>query len=141
MADGLVELTDVDPTLAELTGESLPWTNGRSLLPILTGQTDPARHRDHVRCEYYDALNMCLPQEPSRHTPCWATMYRDDRHKLVTYHGLGHGELYDLDHDPQELTNLWEEPCAAALGADLVQQSFDATVAARDPGPDQIGRF
>ena len=70
VADGLVELTDVAPTLAELAGEPLPWTNGRSLLPILTGDADPVRHRDHVRCEYYDALNMYLPQEPGRHTPC-----------------------------------------------------------------------
>ena len=141
VADGLVELTDVAPTLAELTGEPLEWTNGRSLLPILTGDANPARHRDHVRCEYYDALNMYLPQEPGRHTPCWATMYRDDRHKLVTYHGLDHGELYDLERDPQELTNLWDDPSAAALRADLTQRSFDATVAACDPGPAQIGRF
>ena len=141
VADGLVELTDVAPTLAELTGEPLAWTNGRSLLPILTGNADPARHHDHVRCEYYDALNMYLPQEPDRHTPCWATMYRDERHKLVSYHGLDYGELYDLEHDPLELTNLWEAPAAAALRASLTQNSFDATVAACDPGPDQIGRF
>ena len=100
VADGLVELTDLAPTLAELTGEPLAWTNGRSLLPILTGQADPARHHDYVRCEYYDALNMYLPQEPDRHTPCWATMYRDERHKLVSYHGLDYGELYDLERDP-----------------------------------------
>ena len=141
VADGLVELTDVAPTLAELTGEPLQWTNGRSLLPILTGDADPARHRGHVRSEYYDALNMYLPQEPGRHTPCWATMYRDDRHKLVSYHGLDYGELYDLERDPLELTNLWEAPAAAALRAKLTQNSFDATVAACDPGPAQIGRF
>ena len=106
MADGLVELTDVAPTLAELAGEPLSWTNGRSLLPILTGEADPARHRDYVRCKYYDALNMYLPQEPRRHTPCWATMYRDERHKLVNYHGLDYGELYDPERDPPELTNF-----------------------------------
>ena len=107
----------------------------RSLLPILTGNADPARHHDYVRTEYYDALNMYLPQEPGRHTPCWATMYRDERHKLVSYHGLDYGELYDLEHDPLELTNLWEAPAAAALRASLTQNSFDATVAACDPGP------
>ena len=40
VAGGLVELTDVAPTLAELTGEPLQWTNGRSLLPILTGDAN-----------------------------------------------------------------------------------------------------
>ena len=103
VADGLAELTDLAPTLAELAGEPLAWTHGRSLLPILTGAADPARHHDYVRTEYYDALNMYLPQEPDRHTPCWATMYRDERHKLVSYHGLDYGELYDLEHDPLEL--------------------------------------
>ena len=84
---------------------------------------------------------MFLPQEPDRHTPCWATMYRDERHKLVNYHGLAYGELYDLERDPNELTNLWEEPAAAALRAALTQQSFDTTVTVCDPGPDQTGRF
>ena len=84
---------------------------------------------------------MYLPQEPGRHTPCWATMYRDDRHKPVNYHGLDHGELYDLERDPQELSNLWEDRAAATLRADLTRKSFDATVAASDPGPAQIGRF
>lgn len=38
-------------------------------------------------------------------------------------------------------SNLWDEPSAAALRAELTQRSFDATVAACDPGPTQIGRF
>ena len=78
VADGLVELTDVAPTLTELTGEPLQWTNGRSLLPILTGQADPAHHRDHARCEYYDALTCCTcPRSwavtPRAGPPCTAT--------------------------------------------------------------------
>ena len=77
VADGLAELTDLAPTLAELTGEPLEWTNGRSLLPILTGEADPARHHDYVRCEYYDALNMYLPQSRAATRragpPCTAT--------------------------------------------------------------------
>ena len=141
MAEGLAELTDLAPTLAELAGLEPGWTHGRSLVPILTGKADPAHHRPFVRCEYYDALNMYLPQEPGRHTSCWATMYRDERHKLVNYHGLDHGELYDLDADPAEIDNLWEQPDAAVLRAALTQRSFDATVAACDPGPAQIGRF
>ena len=139
VADGLAELTDLAPTSAELAGEPLAWTHGRSLLPILTGNADPARHHDYVRC--YDALNMYLPQEPDRHTPRWATMYRDERRKLVSYHGLDYGELYDLERDPLEFINLWEEPTAATLRAELTQKNFDATVAACAPGPAQIGRF
>ena len=100
------------PTLAELTGQPLQWTNGRSLLPIPTGKAGPARHHDHVGCEYYDALNMYLSQSRAATRragpPCTATS-----HKLVNYHGLDHGELYDLEQDPRELTYLWDDPSAA----------------------------
>ena len=56
----------VAPTLAELTGEPLAWTNGRSLLAILTGEADPVRHREHVRCEYYDATVAACDPEPGQ---------------------------------------------------------------------------
>ena len=122
VADGLMELTDVAPTLAELTGEPLPWT----------------------RCEhydYYDVLNMYLPQPRSRAAtpPAGPPCTGDHRHKLVTYHGLGH--VYDLERDPLEVSNLWDDPSAATLRANLTQHSFDATMAACDPGLAQIGRF
>ena len=44
VANGIVELTDVAPTLAELTGEPLTWTNDRSLLPILVLHAPADRH-------------------------------------------------------------------------------------------------
>ena len=68
-------------------------------------------------------------------------MYRDERHKLVSYHGLDYGEMYDLERASLELTNLWEEPAPAALRAELTRGSVDATVAACGPGTHQIGRF
>ena len=54
--------------------------------------------------------------------------------KLVTYHGLGH--VYDLERDPLEVNSLWDDPSAATLRANLTQHSFDATMAACDPGPE-----
>ena len=36
---------------------------------------------------------------------------------------------HDLEKDPFELNNLWEEPAAAALRAELTQRSFDPIVA------------
>ncbi len=94
----LVELLDLAPTLLEATGLPIPaHMQGRSLLPLLTGQAEPDRHR-----EYHDAL--ALPGG-SR-----ATMLRDERHKLVVYHGQRLGELYDLRDDPDEFSNLWDDP-------------------------------
>ena len=38
-----------------------------------------------------------------------ATMFRDERYKLVCYHGHGVGELFDLHDDPSEFRNLWDD--------------------------------
>ena len=36
-------------------------------------------------------------------------MYRDERYKIVVYHGHEQGELYDLQEDPGEFKNLWDD--------------------------------
>ena len=34
-------------------------------------------------------------------------MYRDQNYKIVVYHGKDEGELYNLEEDPYEFNNLW----------------------------------
>ena len=127
-----LELTDKAPTLLELCGQEIPDNmTGKSLLPILTGQAPPDHHRAFVRCEYYDAL-----QAPDG---TLATMYRDRRHKLVVYHGREYGELYDLQEDPDEFDNQWENSAFTNIRADLMKRSFDASMLAMDRGPRRIG--
>ena len=51
----LVELVDLVPTLLEAAGINSPaGVQGRSLLPICKGNTDPSTHRSHVYSEYYN---------------------------------------------------------------------------------------
>ena len=131
-SDALVELTDLAPTLLEAAGEPVPdWMQGRSLLPMGTGSAPLDRHRDAVWCEYFDALDA---PDATR-----ATMYRRGRHKLVVYHGHGLGELYDLERDPGEFDNLWDDPHHAALKADLLLDSYAAAMAAVDVGTRRVG--
>ena len=66
-------------------------------------------------------------------------MLRDRRYKLVVYHGHGLGELYDLEQDPHEFDNLWDDPAMQSLKLDLLQRSFDAAMLAMDRGPRRIG--
>ena len=127
----LVELTDLAPTLLDLLGRPVPETmQGKSLAPILTGTRDPMQHRQHVRCEYFDAVD--LPDATA------ATMFRTERHKLVRYHNHGLGELYDLSTDPWEHENLWDAPEYVDVKLDLLQRSFDASIMALDKGPERI---
>lgn len=100
-------------------------------MPILTGAADANHHRDFVRCEYYDAVNM------PNHS--FATMYRDERYKLVVYHGHEDGELYDLAADPGEFDNLWHTPANQELKLALMKRSFDASMFSMDRGPRRVG--
>jgi arylsulfatase len=131
-SDALVELIDVAPTLLEAAGLKTPAEmQGRSLMPILTGRASADRHRDFVRSEFLDAL---AKPDATR-----ATMYRDARHKLVVYHGHARGELYDLQADPGEFDNLWEDPAHAGVKTELLKRSFDAAMQALDLGPERLG--
>ena len=141
VSQGLTELTDLAPTIAELAELPPIKSHGNSLLRILTGKADPARNHDHVRCEYYDALDMAAPNWQAPHVESWATMYRDDRWKLVVYHGLNFGELYDLEHDPDEFNNLWESANMRETKRMLMERSFAASVRATDIGPPLVGRY
>lgn len=142
VCDALVELTDLAPTLADIAHIDLPWTHGASLCPILDGTRPDFRPHDYVRCEYYDTLNMEFPDgDPARHRPGYATMYRDQRWKLNLFHGIDYGELYDLENDPDEFVNLWEDAAAQSIKCRLIKQSFDASIVITDPGATRIGRY
>ena len=50
-------------------------------------------------------------------------MVRDSRYKLVTYHGTGFGELFDLHTDPGEFDNRWHDAALADVRHDLLLQA------------------
>ena len=125
----LVELSDLAPTIYEAAGLEVPWwVQGRALTPQLQGRPDAGRA--YVRAEYRGAL--AFPD------PTHATMYRTRTHKLVTYHGKGIQELFDLEADPWEHHDLSRLPQHRDLLRDLSQESYDATVAAAPPEPARI---
>ncbi len=133
-SDALVELADIVPTLLDVV--DLPMSeniHGMSLRPILCGQADPGVHHDIVRCEYHDALDRPFASH--------ANMIRDGRYKLIVYHGHAIGELYDLQEDPHEFRNLWDEPSALSLKHELLKELFDAVMLATDEGQPRVGRY
>jgi arylsulfatase len=140
VSQALVELIDLAPTLLEMAAVPAPQRmQGRSLLPLLSAQSDPQRHRDAVRCEYYRALNPDVEGRDLDGT--YATMIRDQRYKLAVYHDRDAGELFDLQEDPGEFQNLWDDPGHSALRFELMKKNFDALAYAVDVGPKQVTRF
>ena len=140
-SDSLVELTDIAPTLCNIIDIDPGWVHSQSLLPILTGQSDPDHHRDFVRCEFYNVLDMNWNKGIGSPPSSYATMYRTKRYKLSVYHGNDYGELYDLENDPNEHNNLWEDPDTQNLKTKLIKDSFDTSIIIHDPGSTRIGRF
>jgi len=131
-SDALVQLLDIVPTLHEACGLDVPETmQGRSLLPILRGEADAKYHRDFVRSEYYDAIWM--------DDASYGSMYFDGRYKLNAYHNHDLGELYDLETDPGEFDNLWDNRDHLEMKAKLLKKSFDSAMMATDQYCQRIG--
>jgi len=126
----LVELGDLAATV--LHAVRLPHHPGmqcKSLWPLLIGEAAPDHFRDDVYSEYYNA--MPWHRSPQAH----ATMVRTDRYKLVVAHGLGSGELYDLEEDPRETRNLWNVPEFSGLKTQMLVRLCDRMAWTVDPLP------
>jgi arylsulfatase A-like enzyme len=132
VSPALVELLDLAPTLYDAAGVQTPsWVQGRSLKQVLSGQTE--EHREAVRCEFLGAI--AFPDQTH------ATMYRDRRWKLVTYHGKDRAELYDLETDPWEHHDLSELEEHREMLAKLQRRAFDLTVLAHPPDQPRVAPY
>ncbi|MBQ9080715.1 MAG: sulfatase-like hydrolase/transferase [Clostridia bacterium] len=132
---GITEYTDIAPTIAELCGVEFGDVHGHSLVRALTEEGEGIE-RDYVRCEYYQSC-----RGGKNPTQSYATMLRDKRYKLVVYHGVETGELYDLDTDPCEQHNLWFDEHYSELRFELLKKSFDISAVVQRPGQVRIGRY
>jgi arylsulfatase len=127
----LVEFVDLAPTLLDAVGlPPQPGVQGRSLWPILKGEADLAHHRDDVYCEYYNA-------NQRYEVPAHVTMVRTDRYKLSVAHGQGTGELYDLDEDPNETYNRWDDPAYREIKDEMMLRLCDRMAWTVDPLPER----
>jgi arylsulfatase A-like enzyme len=98
VVDTPVSLADLAPTVLDLTGAApLPHAEGRSLRPALLGQP--------LKTVPVFAMSM---ERQSRFTSIAVGHYAviDGKYKLVLHLGEKRRELFDLDTDPYELTDL-----------------------------------
>ncbi len=52
--------------------------------------------------------------------------YVNQRYKITVYRKFPYGELFDLEADPGEVNNLWDEPSAASLKSQLLHEFLQA---------------
>jgi arylsulfatase A-like enzyme len=118
----LVESIDIAPTLLEAAGIPVPWTmQGKSLDGILRGAAPADHHKDMVFCEFIDSMGKLYTPDHTR-----ATMTFDGRYKLVSYYGHNLFELFDLEEDPGEFDNLWDDPRYRDLRWEFYRKQNDA---------------
>jgi len=134
-SDALVETIDVAPTLMAACGLEVPGSmQGKSLLPLLAGQTDPHWHKSAVVSEYRDAMG-----GHADHTH--ASMVFDGRYKSIFYHGHDLAELFDSAEDPQEFENLWLHSDNDALKLKQMRKHMNALMATVDVGPPRFVNY
>lgn len=133
----LVETIDIAPTLLQATGLDIPYfIQGRSLHDLLTGKGDLDRHKEIVVTDFNDSLGTSTVDHYTQ-----ASMTFDGRYKLAVYHSHpGLGELYDLEADPGEFTNLWNDAAHASLKQRFIARHLDRMMGTIPPGIERISR-
>ena len=122
-----VQLFDLMPTIIELAGAEIPddrAIDARSLVSALRGDEfirGPLFWHFPAYLEGRDPESR-EPDRPFRCTPGGAV--RDGRWKLIEWYEDGGLELFDLDTDPGETTNLAEEEPETAARLKAMLHAF-----------------
>ena len=89
---------------------------GESLTPLFAGNN--AEWRDQLYYHYYEY--------PAEHAVKRHYGIRTDRYKLIHfYYDIDEWELYDLENDPQEMNNIYENPDYTEVRDSLHQELDD----------------
>jgi arylsulfatase A-like enzyme len=100
----LVQNLDYASTFLDMAGATIPDDlQGQSLVPLLKGEGDE-KFREAIYYHYYEY--------PSVHMVPRQYGIRTDRYKLICYYQFDEWEMFDLEEDPDELTNIYETASA-----------------------------
>jgi len=125
----LAQTTDIAPTVLAHAGLApANGMHGRSLLPVLASDADAVREHLLIE-EESQRSDFGLDRRVRMRT------LRDRHHRYTVYDGQPWGELYDLQADPPELHNRWNDPQARSLRGELAERLARAMLASADTSP------
>jgi arylsulfatase A-like enzyme len=112
--DKLVQNLDFAPTILDYAGVKIPEEmQGLSFRKLLNGSSED--WRDAVYYTYYEY--------PSVHMVKRHYGVATDRYKLMHfYYDVDEWEMYDLEKDPQEMNNIYDDPAYADVRNNLHQR-------------------
>jgi arylsulfatase A-like enzyme len=126
-----IQNIDYAPTFVEIAGGHVPsGLHGRSLVPILKGQT-PNDWRQSIYYHYVDRGHRVARQRG----------IRSQRHTLVHFYDTDEWEFFDNLEDPQQIHSLYSDlayaadVAAAKLELDKLRTQFDDWQAPPPPPP------
>ncbi|MEM6675312.1 MAG: sulfatase [Planctomycetota bacterium] len=124
VSDAMIQNLDYAPTFLDVAGASVPDDmQGRSLVPLFWG-AQPEDWRDAIYYRYHEFPG---PHQVAKHYGV-----RTDRYKLIRFPELDEWELFDLQTDPDELTNLFGRPEHMGVVAELAVRLGELKREARD---------
>ncbi|MGO4694839.1 sulfatase [Paenibacillus sp. 2TAB26] len=101
-------LVDLAPTFLSFSNLPIPHAmTGVDQKEVWLSRSDQAR--DHAICEF-------------RHeaTTIHQKTFVNERYKITVYYNQIYGEIFDLQEDPNELHNLWDNPNYSSLKTELL---------------------
>ncbi len=111
-SDDIVLNLDFAQTIIDVAGANTnPGMQGRSFLPILTGNT-PSDWRQSMYYRYYYSH---FETEPH-----WGV--RTHQYKLIYFNRIDQWELFDLTKDPHEMNNVYNDPEYSSVVDELKQE-------------------
>jgi uncharacterized sulfatase len=107
-------LIDFPSTFLSAAGIDIPGLmQGVDQMDVWRGRTESAR--EHVMVE-------------NRHNPTTVHLRTliTDRYKMTVYRHPTYGELFDLQNDPHEISNKWDDPSYTEIKSSLMHQFIQA---------------
>ena len=114
MINELVQNLDFAPTFLDYAGVDISKEiQGESFRKLVNGEA--SEWRDAIYYTYYEF--------PGEHHVKRHYGVRTDRYKLIHfYYDIDQWELYDLEKDPSEMKNLYNDPSYASVKEDMHKQ-------------------
>ncbi len=123
--DQFVSNMDILPTFMDIMGADISGLDGKSIMPTLKSETDKVR--DVMYSEFH-GIRFLYTQR----------MLVDDNNMKYIFTPGDEDELYDLDKDPGELTNLIHDSNYSKAKLLLQEKIKEQAVAANDPVMDYV---
>jgi arylsulfatase A-like enzyme len=116
-SSALLSLVDLAPSFLKVAGRDIPLTlAGIDVTPVWSGEKEKVR-------------DWVIAENHFQRTKFYQKTYIEERYKITWYMHSDEGELFDLEKDPDEFHNLWDQPTYQLLKMEMMHRAMKADMA------------